>query len=59
MMEGAFFVPQSEIVGWLRSFYGFEISKVEEACTGAIYCQVIDSIHRGKVPLHRVNFDAR
>jgi len=59
MMEGAYFLPQSEIIGWLNSFYGFQITKVEEACTGAIYCQVIDSLFPGKVPLHKVNFDAR
>jgi hypothetical protein len=75
-MEGAFFVPQGDIINWLNTFYGFELSKVEEACTGmsltqilfeffliilsgAVYCQVIDSIHPGVIPLHKVNFDAR
>tara|TARA_R110002050_G_scaffold40487_1_gene98877 strand:- start:491 stop:610 length:120 start_codon:yes stop_codon:yes gene_type:complete len=34
MMEGAYFVPQGEILGWLNTFYGFNYSKVEETCTG-------------------------
>jgi len=54
-----FFVPQSELLGWLNSFYGLEYTKVEDACTGSAYCQVIDSIYPNTVPLHKVNFDAR
>ena len=28
-------------------------------CTGALHCQILDAIYPGKVPLHKVNFDAK
>lgn len=35
------------------------ITKVEQLSSGAIYCQILDIIHPGKVPLNKVNWKAK
>lgn len=56
MMEGAFFVGRGELLSWLNEFFGFSLSKVEQCATGAVYCQIIDSIYPGTVPLAKVKW---
>jgi hypothetical protein len=59
MMEGAFFVGKNEILKWVNSTLKLNLTKIEQACTGAVYCQIIDSIHNGKVKMHKVNWKAK
>lgn len=59
MMEGAYFVPRKELLAWLNSFYKFSYDKIEQVCTGAAHCQIVDSLFPGQVPLHKVNFSAK
>ena len=49
MMEGAFFVGRTELLNWVNETLQLNVSKVEQCCTGAIYAQIIDAIHPGKV----------
>jgi len=59
MMEGAYFVGRVELLSWLNSFLSVSYKKVEEVCSASAYCQIMDAIYPGKVPLQKVKFDAK
>ena len=58
-MEGAYFIGRFELLNWLNDLLQLDYSKVEECGSGAAYCQIVDAIKPGIVPLHKVNFDAK
>jgi RP/EB family microtubule-associated protein len=57
--DPAFFVGKNVLLKWLNDFFEIGYTKVEQTCTGAIHCQILDAIFPGKVALHKVNFDAK
>eukprot|EP00276_Gloeochaete_wittrockiana_P006509 CAMPEP_0184644074 /NCGR_PEP_ID=MMETSP0308-20130426/844_1 /TAXON_ID=38269 /ORGANISM="Gloeochaete witrockiana, Strain SAG 46.84" /LENGTH=286 /DNA_ID=CAMNT_0027072391 /DNA_START=40 /DNA_END=900 /DNA_ORIENTATION=+ len=59
MMDGTYFVPRGELLQWLNTTFKVSYSKVEQCANGAIHCQIMDSIYPGKVPLSKVNFNAK
>jgi hypothetical protein len=59
MMNSFFFVDKNEILKWINSTFKLQLKKIEHACTGALYCQIFDAIHPGKVKMRNVNWKAK
>ncbi|CAA3030215.1 microtubule-associated protein RP/EB family member 1B-like [Olea europaea var. sylvestris] len=59
MMDSAYFVGRNEILTWINARLQINLSRVEEAASGAVQCQMMDMTHPGVVPMHKVNFDAK
>eukprot|EP01112_Ceratiomyxa_fruticulosa_P004659 TRINITY_DN151_c0_g2_i1.p1 TRINITY_DN151_c0_g2~~TRINITY_DN151_c0_g2_i1.p1 ORF type:complete len:283 (+),score=85.87 TRINITY_DN151_c0_g2_i1:167-1015(+) len=59
MMDAAYFVGRVELLNWLNDLLQLGYTKVEQTCSGAAHCQVMDAVYPGKVPLHKVNFNAK
>ena len=59
MMDNAYFIGKTEIIKWINETLKMNITRVEQACTGAIYCQLIDCIFPNKVKMNKVNWKAK
>ena len=59
MMEGAFFVSKGELIAWLNDILKLNITKVENMASGAAYCQLMDILFPGSIPMSRVNWMAK
>jgi len=59
MMDAGFFVGRTELLTWLNDILRLGYTKVEQVCSGAAHCQILDSCFPGRVPLHKVNFNAK
>lgn len=58
-IDSAYFLGRGEILGWINSTLGLNLTKVEETCTGAVACQLMDALHPGVVPMKKVDFNAK
>ena len=52
------YLSKNNLLEWVKNAFKISIDKVEQACTGALYCQIIDSCHPGKVKMNKVNWEA-
>ncbi|KAE8674709.1 Microtubule-associated protein RP/EB family member 1C [Hibiscus syriacus] len=59
MMDSGYFVGRNEILTWINNRLQLNLSRIEEAASGAVQCQMIDMTYPGAVPMHKVNFDVK
>lgn len=59
MGDGAYFVGRHELLSWINSTLDLNITKIEQAASGAIACQLMDALFPGEFPLHKVDFNAK
>jgi len=59
LQHPAFAVSKLKLLQWLNDFFELSYTKVEECATGAIYCQIIDCLFPGSVPMSRVKWGAK
>ncbi|CEG36999.1 microtubule associated protein eb1 [Plasmopara halstedii] len=58
LMDGTYFVGRKEILDWINTLCGISLSKVEQTCTGAVACQILDAMYPGKVQMSKVDWSA-
>jgi len=51
-------VGRYEVLNWLNDLLKLDYTKIEQACSAAAYCQIMDAIYPGQVPLQKVKFNA-
>uniref|UniRef100_A0A1Q3EVM6 Putative microtubule-binding protein involved in cell cycle control n=1 Tax=Culex tarsalis TaxID=7177 RepID=A0A1Q3EVM6_CULTA len=49
-------LSRNEILAWVNRTLLAEFKKIEELCTGAAYCQMMDILFPGCVPLKRIKY---
>ena len=58
-MPAASLAGRSELLGWLNRTLGTDYLRLEECADCVAYAQLLEAVHPGTVPLHRLHFRAR
>lgn len=59
LAENKSLLSKNNLLEWIRNIFKLSIDKIEQACSGALYCQIIDACHPGKVKMNKVNWKAK
>ncbi|KAJ8033939.1 Microtubule-associated protein RP/EB family member 3 [Holothuria leucospilota] len=52
-------LSRHEMLEWINSSLCLNLSKIEQLCSGAVYCQFMDMLFESAVPIKRVKFQAK
>ena len=58
-VDGAYFVPRGELLQWVNATCQMNLIKIEDLCTGAIYCKLFNEYMPGKIQTSKVNWNAK
>lgn len=59
MADNAYASTKKDLLEWIKDVYKLNLNTIEELCTGALFCQIIDSIYPNKVKMFKVNWEAK
>jgi len=59
LMDGAYFVGRKDILDWINTTCMLSYTKVEHTASGAVACQLLDSMYPGVVPMQKVDWSAK
>ena len=66
MMDEGYFVSRNDILKWLNDLLQvrdmliqLNLSKTEQLGSGAVYCQIVDVVHPGKIVMSKINWKAK
>jgi RP/EB family microtubule-associated protein len=59
MLKSGYFTTRTELLDWVNSTLQLQLTKVEQLGAGNVYCHLLDAAFPGKVPLHRVKWQAQ
>ncbi|XP_062506527.1 microtubule-associated protein RP/EB family member 1-like isoform X2 [Corticium candelabrum] len=58
-MAGEKQLSRHELLQWVNDSLQLSYTKIEQLCAGAAYCQFMDLLFKGSVPMKRVKFDVK
>ena len=53
--ESNFSFSRTELLKWINDNFNLNYEKIEQVCSGALFCQMMDSLYPGKIPIHKVS----
>lgn len=59
IMDEGYFVSRTDIIRWVNHILQLDITHIEQLGTGAIYCQLLDSLYPGRVLTSKINWRAK
>lgn len=59
MMHEGYFVGRKELCAWIQANFQPGFQKIEDLANGVVYCQIVDSIYPGCLPMGKVKMQAR
>eukprot|EP00291_Cryptomonas_curvata_P017504 CAMPEP_0172168410 /NCGR_PEP_ID=MMETSP1050-20130122/10125_1 /TAXON_ID=233186 /ORGANISM="Cryptomonas curvata, Strain CCAP979/52" /LENGTH=127 /DNA_ID=CAMNT_0012839335 /DNA_START=93 /DNA_END=473 /DNA_ORIENTATION=+ len=57
--DAAYHIGRNELLTWLNDLLQLNYTKVEQCANGAAYCQIMDVIYPGEVPVKKLLFEAK
>ncbi|KAK2958670.1 putative Microtubule-associated protein RP/EB family member 1 [Blattamonas nauphoetae] len=58
-MDGAYFISRTELLNWVNETLQLNYAKLDLCSNGAAFAQIVDVIFPGKVPMGRINWNAK
>ena len=52
-------IAKHDLLSWINNLLQLKLTTIEQLGSGAVYCQILDSMHPGKVPLNKLNWQAK
>ena len=59
ILNAAYGVGRQALLEWMNDLLCLQLTKIEQCGTGAVYCQILDSIYPGTVKMSAVKWQAK